>query len=76
MKNTQASEQTQGFTPTLLKNVGATYQRLVNLMFQKQIGNNMEVYVDDMLVKSEKAGGAREGLGGMLQHPKAIQDEA
>ena len=26
-------------------------------MFQKQIGNNMEVYVDDMLVKSKKAGG-------------------
>ena len=43
--------------PFGLKNAGATYQRLVNLMFQKQIGNNMEVYVDDMLVKSKKAGG-------------------
>ena len=37
-----------------LKNVGATYQRLVNKMFSKQIGKNMEVYVDDMLVKSKK----------------------
>ena len=37
-----------------LKNVGATYQRLVNKMFNKQIGRNMEVYVDDMLVKSKK----------------------
>ena len=35
------------------KNAGATYQRLVNMMFSEQIGNNMEVYVDDMLVKSK-----------------------
>ena len=35
-----------------LKNARATYQRLVNKMFSKQIGRNMEVYVDDMLVKS------------------------
>ena len=35
-----------------LKNSGATYQRLVNRMFQKQIGTTMEVYIDDMLVKS------------------------
>ena len=38
--------------PFGLKNVGATYQRLVNRMFQKQIGTSMEVYIDDMLVKS------------------------
>ena len=38
--------------PFGLKNVGATYQRLVNRMFQKQIGASMEVYIDDMLVKS------------------------
>ena len=30
------------------------YQRLVNQMFEKQIGRNVEVYVDDMLVKSKK----------------------
>ena len=35
-----------------LKNAGATYQRLVNHMFRPQIGQNVEVYVDDMLVKS------------------------
>ena len=33
---------------------GYTYQRLINQMFSKQIGRNMEVYVDDMLVKSRK----------------------
>ena len=38
--------------PFRLKNAGATYQRLVNRMFQKQIGTTMEVYIDDMLVKS------------------------
>ncbi|KAL2461637.1 Uncharacterized protein Adt_45057 [Abeliophyllum distichum] len=35
-----------------LKNACATYQRLVNKMFAKQLGNTMDVYVDDMLVKS------------------------
>ena len=35
-----------------LKNARATYQRLVNHMFLPQIGLNVEVYVDDMLVKS------------------------
>ena len=38
--------------PFGLKNTGATYQRLVNHMFRPQIGWNVEVYVDDMLVKS------------------------
>ena len=41
--------------PFGLKNVGSTYQRLVNRMFQKQIGVTMEVYIDDMLVKSTTA---------------------
>jgi len=41
--------------PFELKNAEATYQRLVNKMFQEQIGRNMEVYVDDMLVKSKQA---------------------
>ena len=39
--------------PFGLKNVGATYQRLVNHMFRPQIGQNIKVYVDDMLVKSQ-----------------------
>ena len=40
--------------PFGLRNTGAIYQRLVNKMFQKQIGTSMEVYIDDMLVKSVK----------------------
>ena len=35
-----------------LKNVGATYQWLVNKVFANLIGKTMEVYIDDMLVKS------------------------
>ena len=41
--------------PFGLKNAGATYQRLVNAMFKNQVGRNVEVYVDDMLVKSKQA---------------------
>ena len=37
------------------ENVETTYQRLVNLVFEAQIGNTMEVYMDDMLVKSLQA---------------------
>ena len=38
--------------PFGLKNTDATYQRLVNKVFADKIGRSMEVYVDDMLVKS------------------------
>ena len=38
--------------PFRLKNAGATYQRLMNKMFTHQIRRNVQVYVDDMLVKS------------------------
>ena len=38
--------------PFGLKNARATYQRLINKMFAQQIERNVEVYIDDMLVKS------------------------
>ena len=41
--------------PFGLKNAGASYQRLVNDMFSGQIGRTMEIYIDDMLVKSKHA---------------------
>ena len=37
-----------------LKNVGATYQRLVTKMFRPLLGKTIEVYIDDMLVKSKE----------------------
>ena len=38
--------------PFKLKNTWATYQRLMNKMVAHQIRRNVQVYVDDMLVKS------------------------
>nr|GEV08698.1 reverse transcriptase domain-containing protein [Tanacetum cinerariifolium] len=38
--------------PFGLKNAGATYQRLMDKAFEGQIGRNIEVYVDDLVVKS------------------------
>ena len=38
-----------------LKNAGATYQRLVTKMFRPLLGSTMEVYIDDMLVKSNQS---------------------
>ena len=40
--------------PFGLKNTGATYQRLMNKMFANQIERNVQVYVDGMLVKSQR----------------------
>lgn len=41
--------------PFSLKYTGVTYQCLVNKVLKYQIDHNMQVHVDDMLVKSEKA---------------------
>ncbi|GKE50955.1 reverse transcriptase domain-containing protein [Tanacetum coccineum] len=38
--------------PFGLRNAGETYQRLVDKAFHKQIGKNLEVYVDDLVIKS------------------------
>ncbi|GJY75993.1 reverse transcriptase domain-containing protein [Tanacetum coccineum] len=38
--------------PFGLRNAGATYQRLVDKAFHGKIGRNLEVYVDDLVIKS------------------------
>ncbi|GJZ97629.1 reverse transcriptase domain-containing protein [Tanacetum coccineum] len=38
--------------PFGLKNADATYQRLVDKAFDSQVSRNMEVYVDDLVIKS------------------------
>ncbi|XP_050121386.1 uncharacterized protein LOC126599068 [Malus sylvestris] len=56
--------------PFNLKNTRITYQRLVNMIFKKQIGVTMEVYIDDIMMKvSEVAVSSahmREELGAKL----------
>ena len=39
--------------PFSLKNAGSTYQRMMTKMFEPQLGKNVEVYIDDMAVKSK-----------------------
>lgn len=50
--------------PFGLKNAGATFQRLINTVFQTQIGRNTEAYVDDILTKSVLA----------RNHPKDLKE--
>ena len=40
--------------PFGLKNVGAVHQRMVTQIFKDQIGDIVEVYIDDMVVKSKR----------------------
>ena len=40
--------------PFSLKHAGATYQKLVTKIFRPLMGKPMEVYIDDMLVKSKE----------------------
>jgi hypothetical protein len=44
-----------------LKNAGATYQRAMNYIYHDLIGKLVEIYIDDIVVKSTSTGGA---LGG------------
>ena len=52
--------------PFGLKNIGVTYQRLVNEIFTDLIGKSMEVYANNMLVKSKIARNHKEYLNQMF----------
>ena len=39
--------------PFGLKNARSTYQRMMTRMFESQFGKNIEVYIDDMVVKNK-----------------------
>ena len=41
--------------PFGLKNEGAIYQRAMNAIFHHMLGHYMEVYIDDIVVKSKRA---------------------
>ncbi|KAI5324333.1 hypothetical protein L3X38_033406 [Prunus dulcis] len=42
--------------PFGLRNAGATYQRAMNYVFHDMIGHSLEVYIDDVVIKSPEAG--------------------
>ena len=48
--------------PFCLKNAGSTYQRMVTKMFEDQIGKTIEIYIDDMVVKSKTSQNHLEDL--------------
>ena len=39
--------------PFGLKNAGSTYQRAMNTIFHGMLGHHMEIYIDDIVVKSK-----------------------
>ena len=39
--------------PFGLKNVGSTYQRMMTKIFESQLGKNIKIYINDMMVKSK-----------------------
>nr|GFA39795.1 reverse transcriptase domain-containing protein [Tanacetum cinerariifolium] len=58
--------------PFGLKNAGATYQRLMDKAFESQVGRNIEVYVDDLVVKrhteDEMTAKAEQAFRQLKQH--------
>ena len=48
--------------PFGLKSAGTTYQRVVTALFYDMMHKEVEVYVDDMMVKSETREGHFEAL--------------
>nr|GEW18966.1 reverse transcriptase domain-containing protein [Tanacetum cinerariifolium] len=58
--------------PFSLKNFGATYQRLVDKAFDSQIGWNIEVYVDDLVIKSHTEAKMLRDIGEMFRTLRKI----
>ena len=53
--------------PFGLKNAGSTYQRMMTRMFESQLGKNIEIYIDDMVVKSKVVVEHLEDLGTIFE---------
>ncbi|XP_030924708.1 uncharacterized protein LOC115951690 [Quercus lobata] len=50
-----------------LKNAGSTYQKMMTKMFEQQMGKSVEVYIDDMVVKSKVVPDHLEDLDNVFQ---------
>ena len=53
--------------PFGLKNAGSTYQRMMTRMFESQLGNNIKIYIDDMVVKSKRVSEHLGDLGAIFK---------
>ena len=53
--------------PFKLKNAGSTYQKMMTRMFESQLGKNIEVYIDDMVVKSKVVSKHMGNLGNIFE---------
>ena len=61
--------------PFSLKNAGTMYQRLMNKMFAHQIWRNVQVYVNNMLVKSQQEGDHLDDLKKTFNTLSLLQHE-
>ena len=50
-----------------LKNAGSTYQRMMMRMFESQLGKNIKIYIDDMVVKSKRVSEHLGDLGAIFE---------
>ena len=53
--------------PFGLKNAEATYQRMMTRMFEPQLGKNIEIYIDDMVMKSKLESEHVNDLGNIFE---------
>ena len=53
--------------PFGLKNARSTYQRMMTRMFESQLGKNIKVYIDDMVVKSRVVSEHMGDLGDIFE---------
>ena len=53
--------------PFGLKNAGTTYQRIMTRMFEPQLERNIEIYIDDMVVKSKAESEHINDLGNIFE---------
>ena len=53
--------------PFWLKNIWSTYQRMMTRMFEPQLSKRIEVYIDDMVVKSKVVSKHVGNLGNIFE---------
>ena len=59
--------------PFGLKNAGSTYKRMMTRMFEPRLGKNIEIYVDDMVVKSKVVTEHLEDLGDIFDDLRRLK---